>query len=124
MKTFFCAGLAALVAGLTINPAPADTGHSIRPGVFDYPDETVETGQLPPKERKAVETILRKRKDGYRGCGVHANACARQCGLTYREKVRQALCFKARRCLENLDACIAGIQDAYPVEGYRIETRR
>jgi hypothetical protein len=123
MKTLFRTGLIALVAGLISSPAMADTESYFTPGGFEYHDETVAVDMLPPGVRKEVEKILRKRKAGYRSCAVHANACARNCGLKYREKVRQELCFKTRKCREAWNTCIVRVQDAHPVGGFKENTK-
>ena len=123
MKNLLRTGLAALVAGLISAQAMADTENGFPPGGLEYHDETVAVKNLPPGVRKEVETILRKRKAGYRSCAVHANACARHCGLKYREKVRQELCFKTRKCREAWNTCIVRVQDAYPVGGFKENTK-
>ena len=119
MKNLLHTGLAALVVGLAVFPALADTESDFPPGGFEYHDESVELEKFPPGVRKKVETLLRKRKSGYQSCAVHANACARHCGLKYRDKVQQKLCFKTRKCREAWNICIAKVQNAYPVDGYK-----
>ena len=113
-------GLAALAAGLLGSPALAETERGLPVDGFEYRDRPGAMAELTPEVKKEVASRLEKRKAGYRNCAVQANACARHCGLKYNRKVPQELCFKARRCRENWEACIAGVQQAYPVDG--IET--
>jgi len=122
MENLFRTGLAVIVAGLIGFPNLGDTESDFPPGGFEYHDETVASEKLPPGVRKEVETLLRKGRSGYQGCAVHANACARLCGLKYRDKVRQELCFKTRNCRETWNRCIVRVQDAYPLGGFRENT--